>query len=77
MSGWASTRSLKTWARGERRRPAPGAPDLRPLADQLAAVEDQAIQAALAATGGNLSAAARLLDIDRNTLKRKLRREGA
>jgi two-component system response regulator AtoC len=57
--------------------PPPGAPDLRPLADQLAAVEDQAVQAALAATGGNLSAAARLLDIDRNTLKRKLRREGA
>ena len=57
--------------------PTPGAPDLRPLADQLAAVEDQAVQAALAATGGNLSAAARLLDIDRNTLKRKLRREGA
>ncbi|MEY3212854.1 MAG: hypothetical protein RIT28_3335, partial [Pseudomonadota bacterium] len=57
--------------------PRPGAPDLRPLADQLAAVEDQAVQAALVATGGNLSAAARLLDIDRNTLKRKLRREGA
>jgi DNA-binding NtrC family response regulator len=42
-----------------------------PLAARVAALERQAIQEALEATGGNLVQAARLLDIDRNTLKRK------
>jgi DNA-binding NtrC family response regulator len=44
---------------------------IRPLAEQVQAVEQAAIQAALRHTDGNLSAAARLLGIDRNTLKRK------
>ncbi|MGK0362651.1 MAG: two-component system response regulator AtoC, partial [Bradymonadia bacterium] len=43
------------------------------LAEQVAAVEAQAIVAALAAQG-SLSATARALGIDRNTLKRKLNR---
>lgn len=44
------------------------------LAEQVRALEDAAITEALAATHGNLSAAARRLGIDRNTLKRKRRR---
>jgi DNA-binding NtrC family response regulator len=42
------------------------------LAAAVAAAEQAAIAAAMAETGGNLSQAARLLEIDRNTLKRKL-----
>ena len=46
---------------------------LRPLADQVAELEAQALRAALDHVDGNKSAAARLLAVDRNTLKRKLR----
>jgi transcriptional regulator with PAS, ATPase and Fis domain len=45
---------------------------LRPLAEQVAAVERQAIQAALAATGGNKLAAAKLLGISRAKLYERL-----
>jgi transcriptional regulator with PAS, ATPase and Fis domain len=45
---------------------------LRPLAEQVAQVERQAIQAALAATGGNKLAAARLLGISRAKLYERL-----
>ncbi|WP_374668939.1 sigma-54 interaction domain-containing protein [Ramlibacter sp.] len=45
---------------------------LRPLAEQVAAVERQAIAAALAATGGNKVAAARLLGISRAKLYERL-----
>ncbi|MFO1191732.1 MAG: sigma 54-interacting transcriptional regulator [Rhodoferax sp.] len=45
---------------------------LRPLAEQLAEVEQQALSAALAATGGNKLAAARLLGIARATLYSRL-----
>ena len=50
---------------------------LRPLAVQVADLEARALRAVLAHTEGNKSAAARLLDVDRNTLKRKLRALGA
>ncbi len=43
----------------------------------LAEAEAQAIDRAMAATDGNVSAAARLLGIDRSTLWRKLKRAGA
>ncbi|MEN0065160.1 MAG: sigma-54 dependent transcriptional regulator [Myxococcota bacterium] len=46
----------------------------RPLAEAVAEVERASLEAALAHTAGNLSQAARLLEIDRNTLKRKLAR---
>lgn len=49
-----------------------GAP--RPLAEAVAEAERAAVSAALAESGGNLSRAARILAIDRNTLKRKVRR---
>jgi len=52
---------------------APPADHLRPLATQVAELEANAILAALEHLDGNKSAAARLLAIDRNTLKRKLR----
>jgi transcriptional regulator with PAS, ATPase and Fis domain len=45
---------------------------LRPLAEQIAEVERQAIQAALEATGGNKVAAARLLGISRAKLYERL-----
>jgi len=45
---------------------------LRPLAEQVAAVEQAAIGAALAATGGNKVAAARLLGISRAKLYERL-----
>ena len=48
------------------------APQLRPLAEQLAEVERQAISAALTATGGNKLAAARLLGMSRATLYARL-----
>ncbi len=44
----------------------------RSLAVVVAEAEQAAIAAAMAASGGNLSQAARILEIDRNTLKRKL-----
>ncbi|RYY63886.1 MAG: sigma-54-dependent Fis family transcriptional regulator, partial [Comamonadaceae bacterium] len=47
---------------------APGTDRLRPLAQQVADVERAAIEAALAATGGNKVAAARLLGISRAKL---------
>ena len=55
--------------------PAPSG--VRPLAEVVAAVERRALAAALEATGGNKARAARLLGIDRNTLKRKLAGEPA
>jgi DNA-binding NtrC family response regulator len=45
---------------------------LRPLAEQVAELERQAIAAALAATGGNKLAAARLLGISRAKLYERL-----
>ena len=50
----------------------PGAGALRPLAEQVAELERQAIAAALAATGGNKLAAARLLGISRAKLYERL-----
>lgn len=50
--------------------PAPGV--LRPLAEQVAELERQAIQAAMAATGGNKLAAAKLLGISRAKLYERL-----
>jgi two-component system response regulator AtoC len=47
-----------------------------PLAEVVAAAEREAIEAALAACGRNLSRTARALGIDRNTLKRKLAQHG-
>jgi transcriptional regulator with PAS, ATPase and Fis domain len=54
--------------------PAAGAPGagLRPLAEQVAALERRAIGEALAATGGNKLAAARLLGISRAKLYERL-----
>ena len=51
---------------------APGAAALRPLAQQVAEVERQAIASALAATGGNKLAAAKLLGISRAKLYERL-----
>jgi DNA-binding NtrC family response regulator len=45
---------------------------LRPLAEQVAALERQAIGAAMAASGGNKVAAARLLGISRAKLYERL-----
>jgi DNA-binding NtrC family response regulator len=45
---------------------------LRPLAEQVADVERRAIEAALAATGGNKLAAAKLLGISRAKLYERL-----
>ncbi|MBL0420527.1 sigma 54-interacting transcriptional regulator [Ramlibacter sp. AW1] len=50
----------------------PAASGLRPLAEQVAELEQQAIRAALAHTGGNKLAAARLLGISRATLYERL-----
>ncbi|HVK72691.1 MAG TPA: sigma-54 dependent transcriptional regulator [Kofleriaceae bacterium] len=47
-----------------------------PLADAVQAAERVAIEAALAAEGGNLLRTARALGIERNTLKRKLKAYG-
>ena len=53
--------------------PPPDAGDLlRPLADQVAELEQRAIAAAMAATGGNKLAAARLLNMSRATLYARL-----
>jgi DNA-binding NtrC family response regulator len=49
-----------------------GADVLRPLAEQVAEVERRAIQAALASTGGNKVAAAKLLGISRAKLYERL-----
>jgi transcriptional regulator with PAS, ATPase and Fis domain len=51
---------------------APAGHALRPLAEQVAELERQAIQAALAATGGNKLAAARMLGISRAKLYERL-----
>jgi DNA-binding NtrC family response regulator len=47
-----------------------------PLVAEVAALEAQLVARALAQAGGNLSLTARTLEIDRNTLKRKLRAYG-
>ena len=49
---------------------------IRSLSESVDRVERAVIADALAVTGGNLSATARALDIDRNTLKRKMARHG-
>jgi DNA-binding NtrC family response regulator len=51
-------------------------PDVAPLADVIERAERAAIAGALRANGGNLSATAQELRIDRNTLKRKMSRYG-
>jgi transcriptional regulator of acetoin/glycerol metabolism len=56
-------------------RPLPGGLD-GTLAEVVAAAERTAVGRAWEVTGGNVSAAARALDVDRNTLKRKLRALG-
>jgi transcriptional regulator with PAS, ATPase and Fis domain len=48
------------------------APDVRPLAEQVAQLERRAIDAALAATGGNKLAAAKMLGISRAKLYERL-----
>ncbi|MDB5750811.1 MAG: bacterial regulatory, Fis family protein [Ramlibacter sp.] len=53
-------------------RAAPAGDPLRPLAEQVAEVERQAIQAAMQATGGNKLAAAKLLGISRAKLYERL-----
>ncbi|MCW5635668.1 MAG: sigma 54-interacting transcriptional regulator [Rubrivivax sp.] len=53
----------------------PAATRLRPLADQVAEVEDAAITAALEATGGNRVAAAKLLRMSRAALYARLARQ--
>ena len=56
--------------------PEPAPPDasalLRPLAEQVAELEQRAIAAAMQTTGGNKLAAARLLGISRATLYERL-----
>ncbi len=64
---------LELGAAGGRRAPSTG-PER--LAEAVERVERDCIQRALEHTAGNLSQAARVLDIDRNTLKRKLARYG-
>jgi transcriptional regulator with PAS, ATPase and Fis domain len=59
-------------AASERVPAAPARDPLRPLAEQVAEVERQAIQAALLATGGNKLAAAKLLGISRAKLYERL-----
>ncbi|EDM81562.1 two component, sigma54 specific, transcriptional regulator, Fis family protein [Plesiocystis pacifica SIR-1] len=49
---------------------------LRPLAEQVGALEARVLADAMERLGGNLSATSRALGIDRNTLKRKLTRHG-
>ncbi len=51
---------------------APSAGSVAPLAEVVAAAERAAVADALAVHRGNLSAAARALAVDRNTLKRKM-----
>jgi two-component system, NtrC family, response regulator AtoC len=51
---------------------APGEPRAETLGEAVAAAERRAISGALAAHSDNLSRAARALEIDRNTLKRKM-----
>jgi DNA-binding NtrC family response regulator len=48
-----------------------------PEGKSLHAIVDEAIQTTIGLTGGNLSAAARILGISRPTLTRKLRDEGS
>jgi DNA-binding NtrC family response regulator len=55
-----------------RAKPVSGGSALRPLAEQVGELERQAIAAALAATGGNKLAAARLLGISRAKLYERL-----
>ena len=49
---------------------------VKTLREAVEETERQAIQAALVHTGRNLSQTARVLEIDRNTLKRKMRQMG-
>jgi DNA-binding NtrC family response regulator len=54
-----------------------GREPLRPLAEQVAEIEREAIRAALEATGGNKVAAAKLLGISRAKLYERLEGAGA
>jgi len=67
--GWSD---LSPEIRGVEERAAVVPGELRPLAEQVADVERAAVSEAMERTGGNRSAAARALGVDRNTLKRKL-----
>ncbi|MCA9490086.1 MAG: sigma-54-dependent Fis family transcriptional regulator, partial [Myxococcales bacterium] len=70
--GRVTLEDLSPELRGVRPASTPTTDGVRPLADVLADAEQQAVRAAWAATGGNISATARALAIDRNTVKRKL-----
>ncbi len=48
--------------------------NLAPLESKMAEIERAVIRHALAETGGNVSAAARILDVDRKRLERKIAR---
>lgn len=64
---------------GRAPRPAPAAPPQagpRRLCEVVDHAEGRAVRAAMADSGGNISAAARTLGVDRNTLKRKLAKHG-
>ena len=52
--------------------PQPSLLPAQSLAELLQEAEDREIRRALEDTGGNLAQAARRLEIDRNTLKRKM-----
>ncbi|MEQ1572468.1 MAG: sigma 54-interacting transcriptional regulator [Myxococcota bacterium] len=56
--------------------PSTGAIGVGTLAGAVEAAERAAVAAAWASTGGNVAATARVLDVDRNTVKRKLRAHG-
>ena len=57
--------------------PTGGVIRIPPEGKSLQAIVDEAIHTTIGLTGGNLSAAARILGISRPTLTRKLRDEGS
>lgn len=75
-AGWASPRAIAAVAPHEVPVPGPPRAALRPLQEQLDAVERGAIAGALEAARGNRTLAARLLGITRNGLALKLSRLG-
>jgi DNA-binding NtrC family response regulator len=75
----------ETKRRAPTKRPAPTRParakpaldaSFVPLGVRVAAAEREALSEALGRTSGNLSQAAALLEVDRNTLKRKMAEHG-